>query len=582
MRAGVEMENNRWQVRYSIYFVLLTALTLAICKKIYDNDIWYHLTIGREIFTTLKIPATEFFVYPLLGEPTSFHEWGFAVFYYALYRWLGFAGMSLANGLMGALTLLLFFVAAKRQNWHLPALLLAPLFWLVDFRLMYRPEMFFFIFLALEIYFLERYSVEKHWKWLYFLLPLGMCLNHFHPSAFFLLVVVGAYCVQFILEQYRRDGKLSQSLVGKLLGIFAATLLLSGVNPYGFQQTLLPLKFVQSTEYLQLVGEFVPTFQTPLKVPYIIVVITGLIALIFQRQRRIADWLLFLFFGYLGVRYNRNVAIFALTTYIPVARTISEQASRFPALSTKMARNVGWSCVAIAMSATIFTVTRKETWGIGVLADRFPEKAASIISGLQPSGRLFNSYDSGGYFAWRLYDRYLVSIDGRHYTMDKSFVENNQVFQTKKGWQNVLAGYQVSTIFTPATSPYTGVLVDLLAYLDEDEGWVLVSAEPSGLLYTRKEALLSKLPGWRMPDQNLAWWQVIKEAEQITVAPGRADAYLSMSIAYFHLHKLNEAAGYLRKYIQLTPGDLEAAKSLALFEQGGRFDPAPSSKYRVF
>lgn len=578
------MEKHRC-MRYCFYTVILAVLTLAVTKKIYDYDIWYHLVIGRKIFETMHIPATEFFVYPQLGDPVSFHEWGFGLFFYLAYRWFGYWGMGLANAMLGGISLFLFYLSTEsggRRNYS-AALLLVPLFLLVDFRLMYRPEMFFFLFLGVEVYLLERFGQDGRWRWLYLLPLLTFLLNNVHPSAFFLLAVLGAYSLQFLLDAIRQQ-KLRYSFAGKLLGVFAAAVLSSALNPYGFQQTLLPLNFVQSSEYLQQVVEFVPTFQTPLKLQFIIIAASGILALIFQPRRRIVDWFLLILFGYLGFRYARNVALFALIAYVPVSRTLGTLADGFHLFQTPAREKMASLVVLAAMVALLATMAMSETWGTGPLSCRFPEQATRSITALKPPGRLFNSYASGGYFGWELYDKYLVAIDGRHYSMDKSFIQNKQVFEAKPGWQKVLTDYEVTTIFTPATSPFTGVLVDLLPCLDADEGWMLVSAEPSGLLFMRRE-VVPLMQGKQMPDQNLIWRQVIKEAELIPVAPEHADAYLSMSIAYFNLHNLSQAVAYLKKYTQLTPGDLVAAKNLALLEHGGRFDAttAPAStKYRIF
>lgn len=571
--------------QYCLYGLLLTALTLAILKKIYDYDIWYPLVIGREIFRTMHIPATEFFVYPHLGEPVAFHEWGFGLFFYSIYRWFGYWGMGIANALVGSLSLFLFFRAAenKRPCNPLTALLVFALFWIVDFRLMYRPEMFFFLFLGGEIYLLERFGDDGRRKWLYAIPLLTFVLNNFHPSALFLLIVLGMYSLQFIYEAYVQK-TLNLKYLGMLLGVFLVALATAALNPYGFRQVILPLDFVQSGEYLRQVVEFTPTFQTPLKFQFIALCLIGVPALLLQPRRRPVDWLLFIFFGYLGFRYARNVALFALIAYQPIYRAVSYHLDRLPFLETMAGKRIAWISAVAVMAAGVSTVAARETWGVGPMNWRFPVEAAKKIAAWKPPGQLFNSYPSGGYLAWELYDNYRISIDGRHYGMDKSFVQNNQVFEAKPGWQKVLSDYGVTMIFTSATSPFTGVLVDLIPILDADEGWLLVSAEPSGLLYMRREIVPPQLAS-QMPDQNLAWWQVIDEAKVASVASGCANAYLSMGIAYFYLHKLDSAVEYLRKYTQLTPGDTEAVKMLATLERGGRFDAtaAPhSSKFRMY
>ena len=84
--------DNKW------FFVLVYfALFLAFVSKITDLDIWYHLSIGKEVLSQRSIPETEFLVYPNLGDPTVFHEWGFGVLMYAAHQLGGLSGITLLN-----------------------------------------------------------------------------------------------------------------------------------------------------------------------------------------------------------------------------------------------------------------------------------------------------------------------------------------------------------------------------------------------------------------------------------------------------------------------------------------------------
>ena len=63
--------------------LIFTLLAIALLQQIYDWDIWYHLSIGREIARNLAIPVNEFLVYPNATQAGEYHEWGFGLLFFS-------------------------------------------------------------------------------------------------------------------------------------------------------------------------------------------------------------------------------------------------------------------------------------------------------------------------------------------------------------------------------------------------------------------------------------------------------------------------------------------------------------------
>ena len=57
--------------------LVFLLLVIALLQQIFDWDIWYHLSTGREIASGLSIPVNEFLVYPNASMAGEYHEWGF-------------------------------------------------------------------------------------------------------------------------------------------------------------------------------------------------------------------------------------------------------------------------------------------------------------------------------------------------------------------------------------------------------------------------------------------------------------------------------------------------------------------------
>lgn len=542
-------------------------LWAALLRKIDDFDIWYHLSIGREIFRTVSIPAVELFVYPHLGEPVAYHEWGFGLLFYSVYRMANFWGISLLNGLLGCLALFFVYRAAQsdRKVNPLSLLVLGCMFWLIAYRLVYRPEMVLFVMLGAEIFLLERFDREGGFRWLLPLPILSLLLVNFHPSALFLVGVLCFYCVQFLADAPKK-GVRRMRLAGALLAVVGSTFLVAGINPYGFVQFFLPLRFVMEKDLLQEIVEFLPTFQTDYRWHFVLLFFASLVALLFQPRRRIVDWLLLISFGYLGFRFVRNVALFALVMYVPVATTVTHYVRRYFSYDIPMNRKLLWLLSSVAAVVIVASPLARHTWGAGFHSDTLPVKAAETIAELKPAGQIFNFYPTGGYLTWKLYDRYRVFIDGRRYSRDKSFVTHDEVFLGEQRWEQILDEYGVNGIVTPATLPFSGKLIPLVPILANDENWSLVTAEPGGLLFLRRGSF-KDTTGNSVLDKQFVWRQIIAEGERnVHQYPGNARAYLIMGQAYIKLKDYPHALQAYRSYVRMIPGDANAIRMVSLLE----------------
>ncbi len=558
------------QIWYHTVFphaIILLFLCLTLVRKIDDFDIWYHLSIGREIFHAVKIPTVELFVYPHLGEPVSYHEWGFGLLFYSVFRLANYWGISLLNALLGGLSFFFLYRAAQNEKTVTPVspLILGCMFWLIEYRLIYRPEMILFLFLGAEIFLLERFDRDGKLRWLLPVPILSFLLTNFHPSALFLLGVLCFYCVQFLTDAPKK-GVRRIRLFGILSAVVVSTFLASGINPYGFSQFFLPLRFITEKDLLREIVEFLPTFQTNYKRHFVLLFLMGIISLIFQPRRRIVDWLLFVPFAYLGFRFVRNVALFALVMYVPIAKTFAFYCERYFSPDISRNRKLLWVLSSALFAFIAINPIIKNTWGEGFHEDTLPVKSAETIAELKPLGQIFNFYHTGGYLTWKLYSQYRVFIDGRRYYRDKSLATHDEVLLGVPQWDRILEEYGVNIIVTPATLPFSGKLIPLIPILAEDGNWLLVTAEPGGLLFL-KNGSFKDIRGEHGLDKKLVWRQIVVESERTLHSyPDNPNAYHSMGQAYVKLGEYTHAIQAYRNYLRMNPGDENAAQMVSLLE----------------
>jgi tetratricopeptide (TPR) repeat protein len=83
----------------------------------------------------------------------------------------------------------------------------------------------------------------------------------------------------------------------------------------------------------------------------------------------------------------------------------------------------------------------------------FPERAAAFIERENLPGQIFNSYNDGGYFIWRLGAKYLDYIDGRTIPFGPKLIERNAILMRSlpdsSAWQREAQDRGINTIFVP-------------------------------------------------------------------------------------------------------------------------------------
>ena len=83
-------------------YLLISVFTVLIvffstCKIANEDDIFWHLSIGRYIVENKTVPSSDIFSYPTLGALWIPFEWGWDIMNYSLYLISGFTGISILN-----------------------------------------------------------------------------------------------------------------------------------------------------------------------------------------------------------------------------------------------------------------------------------------------------------------------------------------------------------------------------------------------------------------------------------------------------------------------------------------------------
>jgi tetratricopeptide (TPR) repeat protein len=161
------------------------------------------------------------------------------------------------------------------------------------------------------------------------------------------------------------------------------------------------------------------------------VIILGLLLLVFA----VVAWVLFrwerrldpvglgivLFMGTYAVFRNRAIPYFVLAALPFLALALAQLAEHLstgaPARSPRRITQLGvLACFALLTLSIVDQafLTRRFPPGFGVAPHVFPEQAGAFLERHRLDGRVFNSYQFGGYLMWRRWPANQMFIDGRY------------------------------------------------------------------------------------------------------------------------------------------------------------------------
>jgi hypothetical protein len=528
--------------RESIPVTILFGLVgTSLLRKIFDYDVWFHMVVGREVLRQMRIPDVEFYILTRLGEPGEFHEWGFGVLYYLINQYSGYVGMAVANAAFGCGILLFLYLASRcgaESEWWKSLPIIALVLWVIDLRLNFRPETLLYLLLAVEIYLLENYLQHRKISWLIPLPFLSWLLSLGHPSALVLIGVFGIYALQAVFTTAVNKSRLVAEMTGVTLAMAGGAML----NPYGLHQLLLPFYF-QNDELINSLTENLPVLQTEYALHFIVSAVIGLLALVFGPRRRLVDGVLVFAFAMLTFRYARNIALLGIVLFVPVNNAFEVWLEK---LSGIFSRKFIILCSVVPGIAGIALAGASPLWGTGIYESNTPYNSSAMIRKYMQSGNILNFIHLGNFLAWDL-DR-PVFVDGRNYGSNRAVQLHHAIFRADPGWQDIINGYDIQAILTPATLDFSGKIIPLVATLAYDPDWILVGREKAGLLFFRNPVQ----PGIRTLAKNVIWHQAIEELNAtMTIYPDSKETYRSLATAYGELGDVAKQQFFSSKFSTL-------------------------------
>jgi hypothetical protein len=425
-----------------LYLGIAIAVAVASFFKIADLDFWWHLKTGEIIFREKAFQHQEIYSFTAAGSEYIDHEWLFQVLQFLVHSAFGPAGIILFKILI---LISIYWISARflLKN-QLLGLLVAGILLLsicgARARFIERPEIFSTLFLLSTYMLLNNYLKSASTKSLLWILVITVIWSNTHAAVILGLLVQAVFLGGAILESliqrsYPGYYNPSRRQIVTLAILLGASVLLTGVNPYGYRILLVPFELtaiidsgiLNNQEWQQPAFHILPFY-------YLCLIVTLLLNLIHFRKLHIINFALAAFFGFVSLKYVRNVGIFCMMMPVLIAPYLRE--IKFDPLP-----RISFAAGLLAFAVTLITNNVFE-FGIGK-ASYFPDKIVSFTEQKDLRGHMINSYAFGGYFIWKLFPERKIFIDGRNEVYLPLLQKLHASVADSRKWKAILQDYQI-------------------------------------------------------------------------------------------------------------------------------------------
>ncbi|MDX1991725.1 MAG: hypothetical protein SF029_05025 [bacterium] len=460
-----------------LMFVTLFALLFAMATRVpVDTDTWWHIRSGEYTLDNGMIYRDPF-SWTKQGEPWTNHSWGSQIILYGVWSLAGDVGLALYTAVL-ATAGMAFVYAMCSGHVYLRAFALilgattAAVFWSP------RPQMMSFLFSAVVLYLLWLYKWKKVDR-LWLIPPIMLVWGNLHAGFSIGFIFMGGVIAGEVLGNlFNRGGEQVVSWRGirKLILVALVSVAVLVINPYGFRMLLVPFETLSIGALRDYIQEWnSPNFQGRQTWPFIFLLL-GLLGAVGASRRRL-DWTDFVLVSgtaFMALLAGRNISVFAVAATPVFTRHVDALLQEqgwvlrpVRRVSRRQAQLNAVLLVVILIGALAVVVSVLTSQTVEPAQARFlPIAAADHIREENLTGRMFNSYNWGGYLMFALPDL-PVYVDGRtDLYKDEFLLRYIDTAVGARGWRETLAEDGIEMVVIEAQSGLADVLRD-------EPGWRL-------------------------------------------------------------------------------------------------------------
>ena len=554
------------------------AIAAVAISVVHSFDVFWQLQSGRYMVETGEVIRNDLFTLAA-DAPRVEHCWLHDIILYLVYQIGSYAGLSLWKGLTISVGICLILVTALLRGSSLLAMLLVlPLSLLTSGGWLERPQIWSFLMTGLTLLILEIYR-QRPGRVIYLLFPVALIWANLHAGSVLILPLYLAYLAGNLLDNLVRQRKFRIDDWPRFVGGGALLVVGAQVTPYSMYwlRTLRAAPGLgasvdssgeRSGPMTQLFNmDWTPTSFALDPIFFYILAVTALVLLLTLKRLRGSDLFLLVGLAVMGLSLIRHIPFFYLAAMIVLPRyldMIGAWLSRYLGAGLQLAGKVALAAMAVYGFWTVYQPLYQiyGFFNTGLRSWHYPIKATDFLVEHKLAPNLYNTYDWGGYLAWRLYPQYRVFWDGRQNSAEMFRLGWN-VMAGKPDWAAILDQFRVNTILTRSLTIDTGQKYPLLDRLVADPQWNLVFNAEASMVFVRETGVdRSWLLKHRRP-KALVDDSILTETHlMLGTNPNRYMAWWEMAQIYYKRRQFKEARMAVEQHLMRAPRPVGPARDM--------------------
>jgi len=515
------------QLVFILGLVAVGYAFLAGLRTLTVTDLGWQLATAHWIVQHQEIPSTDVFSYTAQGQPWVYPV-GSGLLFYGAYLLGGYTLLSWIQAAACAGTVALLVWRGSVVSAVL-AILAVPM---IAIRTGARADMFSVVlFAAFLVLLWQQHRSGRARLWL---LPiLMMAWVNLHLGFIAGLALVAAYVLMEALDMVWRERR--EAAAERLRSCWpwlVATCFATLVNPWGWGIFAAVFRQTSAMDTLTLwtsewgsaalnwtVMSLGFSLRNPTGTFYPMLLIAAVAVPVALLRKEFGAAALVSGAAVIAVRHIRFEALFAIMTVIVAGSVL---ASAFAQLSQRGETSLRWTrcSTGLTLGVALFAVMLACLRSFDLISDRrylesgdelgtfgaglswwFPERAAAFIERENIPGQIFNSYNDGGYFVWRLGAKYPDYIDGRTLPFGPKLIERNAILMRSlpgsSAWQREAQDRNINSIFVPLGRSNGLHLFPVLRQFCASDAWRPVYLDEVSAVFIRatpeNQRLISRL-----------------------------------------------------------------------------------------